>query len=96
MEAADILGALQARVALVPGCRDLEERPLLLVPVPAENAPWTKERLDLVLRYFASIFRWDSAAIGMPQGVAGVAGLLGPAGEHLVPVGQPAASHGYA
>lgn len=57
MEAADILCALQARVALLPGGRDLEERPLLLVPVPAESTPWTKERLDLVLRYFASIFR---------------------------------------
>ncbi|KAJ1525039.1 hypothetical protein ONE63_009885 [Megalurothrips usitatus] len=65
MEAADILGALQARVALVPGCRDLGERPVLLVPVPAENAPWTKERLDLVLRYFASIYSPETRRAGL-------------------------------
>ncbi|KAE8746088.1 hypothetical protein FOCC_FOCC007212, partial [Frankliniella occidentalis] len=65
MEAADILCALQARVALLPGCRDAEERPVILVPVPAENVPWTKERLDLVLRYFASTFSPETRRAGL-------------------------------
>jgi hypothetical protein len=57
MEAADILGALQARTATLPGGRDVEGRPLLLVPVPSETQLCNKDHLDTVLRYFLCIFR---------------------------------------
>lgn len=57
MEAADILGALQTRLATLPGGRDVEGRPLVLVSVPAETQPWSKDHLDTVLRYFQVILR---------------------------------------
>jgi hypothetical protein len=57
MEATDVLGALQARVATLTGGRDMEGRPLLLVPVPSETQLWNKDHLDTVLRYFLFIFR---------------------------------------
>ena len=57
MEAAGILGALQTRLATVPGGRDVEGRPLVLVSVPAETQSWDKDHLDAVLRYFLFIFR---------------------------------------
>jgi hypothetical protein len=57
MEAAGILGALQTRSATLPGGRDIEGRPLVLVSVPAETQPWNKDYLDTVLRYFLFVFR---------------------------------------
>jgi hypothetical protein len=57
MEAADVVGVLQARIATLPGGRDVEGRPLLLVPVPSETQLWNKDHLDTVLRYFLFIFR---------------------------------------
>jgi hypothetical protein len=57
MEAAGILGALQTRLAVLPGGRDIEGRPLVLVSVPAETQPWNKEQLDTVLGYFLFILR---------------------------------------
>jgi hypothetical protein len=57
MDAADILGVLQAQIAILPGGRDIEGRPLLLVSLPSETQPWNKDHLDTVLRYFLSIFR---------------------------------------
>ncbi|CAH0384233.1 unnamed protein product [Bemisia tabaci] len=65
MEAASILGLLQARVALVPGGRDREGRPILIVPAPPETQIWNKNRLDTVLRYFASIFSPDTRRNGV-------------------------------
>ncbi|PSN33370.1 hypothetical protein C0J52_23699 [Blattella germanica] len=65
MEAADILGALQARIATLPGGRDIEGRPLLLVAVPSETQPWNKDHLDIVLRYFISIFSPETRRNGL-------------------------------
>jgi len=55
MEAADIVPVLQERVATVPGGRDLDGRPLLVVVV---QPTWTNGRLDTALRYCSSLFRY--------------------------------------
>ncbi|XP_021915283.1 SEC14 domain and spectrin repeat-containing protein 1, partial [Zootermopsis nevadensis] len=65
MEAADVLGALHAGNATVPGGRDLEGRPLLVVPVPSETQFWNKDHLDTVLRYFIFIFSAETRRNGL-------------------------------
>lgn len=55
MEAANIVPVLQERVATVPGGRDLDGRPLLVVVV---QPTWTDGRLDTALRYCSSLFRY--------------------------------------
>lgn len=57
MEAVGLLDALESRVAILPGGRDKENHPLILVQGPTENAPWSKDHLDELLKYFHSIFR---------------------------------------
>lgn len=60
MEAVGILDALESRTALLPGGRDKEKHPLVLVHAPTEQSPWSKDHLDEVLKYFNSIFRFVS------------------------------------
>lgn len=54
MEATDILPVLQERVATVPGGRDLNGRPLVVVVVQ----PWINGHLETALRYYSSLFRY--------------------------------------
>lgn len=54
MEAADILPVLQERVATLPGGRDLDGRPLVVVVVQ----PWINGHLDTALRYYSSLYRY--------------------------------------
>lgn len=53
MEAADILPALQERIATVPGSRDLDGRPLLVIVVQ----PWINGHLDTALKYYLSLYK---------------------------------------
>lgn len=56
MEANAIVEALYTKVAIIPGGRDLEERPIILIDAEI----WTtvpEEHSDKVLKYFSSIFR---------------------------------------
>lgn len=61
MDAVSILEDLQSRAAIMPGGRDREKRPLILVPVPTEpatpNACYNTEQLDTCLRYYVSVLR---------------------------------------
>lgn len=54
MEAADIIPVLQERVATLPGGRDLDGRPLVVVVVQ----PWINGHLDTALRYYSSLYRY--------------------------------------
>lgn len=53
----DILEALESKLAYIPGGRDREGRPLMVVNVPSELQPTTKPRLEVLIAYFLSIFR---------------------------------------
>ncbi|XP_025418579.1 SEC14 domain and spectrin repeat-containing protein 1-B isoform X2 [Sipha flava] len=61
MEAADILPVLQERVATVPGGRDLDGRPLIVVVVQ----PWINGHLDTALRYYLSLFSPETRQSGL-------------------------------
>ncbi|KAI4499907.1 hypothetical protein M0802_005163 [Mischocyttarus mexicanus] len=52
----DVLGALESKLAYLPGGRDREGRPLIVVNVPNELQPTTKPRLESIILYFLSIF----------------------------------------
>lgn len=52
-----MLKALQVRSAMLPGGRDLEERPIIHIPVPQEVQPMHKENLTIALKYLLSVFR---------------------------------------
>lgn len=56
---ADVLNALQSQSAYLPGGRDRDERLLMLIPVPNELQPWTKQNLDLSIKFLLSILRYD-------------------------------------
>lgn len=57
-EAVGILEALESEVACVPGGRDRENRPLILLDIPAGEAPAiTPADLNSLIDYFLSIFR---------------------------------------
>ncbi|KAK6627493.1 hypothetical protein RUM44_009971 [Polyplax serrata] len=64
MFAGDILGILQTKAACLPGSRDFEGRPLIIVYIPAELQPWTKDNLELTLQYFSSIFNQETRRRG--------------------------------
>lgn len=53
----DVLAALESKLAYLPGGRDREGRPLIVVNVPSELQPTTKPRLESIILYFLSIFR---------------------------------------
>ncbi|KAG8287889.1 S14 domain and spectrin repeat-containing protein 1 [Homalodisca vitripennis] len=65
MEAVAILDALESRVAVLPGGRDKEKHPLIIVQAPVENCSWSKDHLDEVLKYFNSIFSADTRQQGV-------------------------------
>lgn len=74
MFAGEIVGVLESKSACLPGSRDLEGRPLIIVHVPAELHPWTKDNLDLTLQYFSSIFSQETRRRGFTVIVDGQKG----------------------
>ncbi|XP_017882397.2 SEC14 domain and spectrin repeat-containing protein 1-B, partial [Ceratina calcarata] len=65
LEAVDILEALESKLAYVPGGRDREGRPLIVVDVPSELQPTTKPRLEVLIAYFLSIFSEETKKNGL-------------------------------
>lgn len=65
MFAGEIVGILQTKAACLPGSRDRDGRPLIIVQIPPELQPWTKDNLDLTLRYFSSIFNPETRRNGL-------------------------------
>lgn len=58
-KAEDILEALESKLAYVPGGRDRDGRPLIVISVPSELDPTTKPKLESLILYFISIFRYS-------------------------------------
>ncbi|XP_054013283.1 titin isoform X3 [Hylaeus anthracinus] len=65
LEAVDILEALESKLAYIPGGRDPEGRPLIVVNVPSELQPTTKPRLECLFAYFLSIFSEETKRNGL-------------------------------
>ncbi|KOC67436.1 SEC14 domain and spectrin repeat-containing protein 1 [Habropoda laboriosa] len=65
LEAVDILEALESKLAYIPGGRDREGRPLIVVNVPSELQPTTKPRLETLIAYFLSIFSEETKKNGL-------------------------------
>lgn len=63
MKAADILEDLESKLAYVPGGRDHDGRPLIVINVPSEFDPTTKSKLESLIIYFISIFRYRISLI---------------------------------
>lgn len=57
MEATAVADALYSKIAIIPGGRDLEERPIILINAELSSHV-AIENLDNVLKYFSSIFRY--------------------------------------
>ncbi|XP_066595674.1 SEC14 domain and spectrin repeat-containing protein 1-like [Prorops nasuta] len=60
-----VLEALESELAYIPGGRDLEGRPLIIVNVPAELQPNTKTRLECLIEYFLHIFSDETKQRGL-------------------------------
>lgn len=58
LKAADVLEALESKLAYIPGGRDRDGRPLIVINVPPELDPTTKPKLESLILYFLSIFRY--------------------------------------
>lgn len=58
LKAADILEALESKLAYIPSGRDRDGRPLIVINVPPELDPTTKPKLESLILYFVSIFRY--------------------------------------
>lgn len=58
LKATDILEALESKLAYIPGGRDRDGRPLIVISVPSELDPTTKPKLESLILYFISIFRY--------------------------------------
>lgn len=58
LKATDILEALESKLAYVPGGRNRDGRPLIVISVPPELDPTTKPKLESLILYFLSIFRY--------------------------------------
>lgn len=56
MEATAIADALYSKIAIIPGGRDLEERPIIFIDAELSSLV-ANEQLDKVLKYFSTIFR---------------------------------------
>ncbi|XP_076170753.1 SEC14 domain and spectrin repeat-containing protein 1-like [Ptiloglossa arizonensis] len=65
LEAVDILEALESKLAYIPGGRDREGRPVVVVNVPSELQPTTKPRLESLVAYFLSIFSEETKRNGL-------------------------------
>jgi len=58
LKAADILEDLESKLAYIPGGRDHDGRPLIVINVPPEFDSATKSKLEFLILYFISIFRY--------------------------------------
>lgn len=58
LKAADILEDLESKLAYIPGGRDDDGRPLIVISVPPEFNSTTKSKLESLILYFISIFRY--------------------------------------
>ncbi|KAL6428692.1 hypothetical protein ACFW04_007940 [Cataglyphis niger] len=65
LKAADILEALESKLAYIPGGRDRDGRPLIVISVPPELDPTTKPKLDSLILYFLSIFSEETKEKGL-------------------------------
>ncbi|KAL6255449.1 hypothetical protein P5V15_013784 [Pogonomyrmex californicus] len=65
LKAADILEALESKLAYVPGGRDRDGRPLIVINVPPEFDPTTKSKLESLILYFISIFSEETKENGL-------------------------------
>lgn len=63
LKAADILEYLESKLAYVPGGRDHDGRPLIVISVPPEFDATTKSKLESLILYFISIFRYRMSLI---------------------------------
>lgn len=57
MEASAIADALYSRIVMIPGGRDIEERPIILIDAELTSRV-ANEQLEKILKYFSSIFRY--------------------------------------
>lgn len=58
LKTSDILEALELKLAYIPGSRDREGRPVIVIDVPPELDPTIKSKLETLISYFTSIFRY--------------------------------------
>jgi len=63
LKAADILEDLESKLAYVPGGRDHYGRPLIVISVPLEFDSTIKTKLESLILYFISIFRYRISLI---------------------------------
>ncbi|XP_072764140.1 uncharacterized protein [Anoplolepis gracilipes] len=65
LKAADILEALESKLTYIPGGRDRDGRPLIVISVPPELDPTTKPKLESLILYFISIFSEETKEKGL-------------------------------
>lgn len=53
-----IFETLESKLAYIPGGHDRDGRPLIVINIPAELDPTTKPKLESLISYFLSIFRY--------------------------------------
>ncbi|XP_071560873.1 uncharacterized protein [Temnothorax nylanderi] len=65
LKATDILEDLESKLAYVPGGRDHDGRPLIVISVPPEFDSTTKSKLESLILYFTSIFSEETKENGL-------------------------------
>ncbi|XP_018309581.1 uncharacterized protein [Mycetomoellerius zeteki] len=65
LKAADILEDLESKLAYIPGGRDHDGRPLIVINVPPEFDSATKSKLEFLILYFISIFSDETKENGL-------------------------------
>ncbi|XP_039306302.1 uncharacterized protein LOC105193639 isoform X2 [Solenopsis invicta] len=65
LKAADILEDLESKLAYIPGGRDHDGRPLIVINVPLEFDSTTKSKLESLILYFMSIFSEETKENGL-------------------------------
>ncbi|XP_055539489.1 SEC14 domain and spectrin repeat-containing protein 1-B [Wyeomyia smithii] len=62
---ADVLNALNTQTAYIPGGRDRDGHPLIIIPVPFyDNLPWMKGFLETTVKYILNTLSSDTIAAG--------------------------------
>ncbi|XP_035789279.1 SEC14 domain and spectrin repeat-containing protein 1-B-like [Anopheles albimanus] len=63
---ADVLNALTTQTAWMPGGRDRDGHPLVVIPVPFyDSLPWMKGFLETTVRYLLNILSYDTVNSGL-------------------------------
>ncbi|XP_018338023.1 PREDICTED: titin-like isoform X4 [Trachymyrmex septentrionalis] len=65
LKAVDILEDLESKLAYIPGGRDHDGRPLIVINVPPEFDSATKSKLEFLILYFISIFSDETKENGL-------------------------------